>query len=449
MECLGMNASLETQLPAEGTAASFAAALSSANIALARRTAAAKLEQAVKRVACAAVDSGDIPGVVAQVWREGETCCDVAAGMRDRERQLPMDHSTLFGIASMTKPVTVALALRLVDEGKLRLDSPITRWMPEFAQMRVLRRPDGPLEDTVPAERAITVEDLMTHRAGLAFGFLTPPPLGAALLARVGMGIDSDLTPDAWLQRLSELPLVFQPGERFNYGHSIDVLGFLAARVLGRDLASAMHEKLFAPLGMVDTGFWIPPEKRSRMATSYASPGPGEFIPSNVRGFTADRPSECAFGGQGLVSTAADYLRFARMLMNEGKLDRVRVLKAETVRAMRSNRITAEQRKFPFVAGAPFNQGFGLGMAVVIDSRQWGVVSGGTGAFGWPGAFGGWWQADPGARAILLWLQQCTPAPPQAGAALPRCLPGQQGLMQFRKTVYDSINGESHANLVG
>ncbi len=443
-----MNASLTSQLPAEGTAASFAAALGSANIAFARRTVAAKLRQAVEQIACTAVESGDIPGVVVQIWREGELRCDVVAGMQDRERNIPMDRSTVFGIASMTKPVTVALALRLVDEGKLRLDAPITRWIPEFAQMRVLRRPDGLLDDTVPAKRPITVEDLMTHRAGLAYGFLTPPPLGTALLARVGMGIDSALTPDAWLKSLSELPLIFQPGECFNYGHSIDVLGFLAARVLGQDLGSAMREKLFAPLGMVDTGFWIPPEKRSRLATFYISTQPGEFTPANVRGFTADKRTEYVSGGQGLVSTAADYLRFARMLMKEGKLDRVRVLKAETVQMMRSNRFTDEQRKFPFVAGAPFNQGFGLGMSVVIDAKQPGAVSGGVGTFGWPGAFGGWWQADPQADMILLWLQQCTPAPPQPGVAMPR-LPGQQATMQFRKAVYDTINGETHANLAG
>ena len=443
-----MNASLASQPPAEGTATSFAAALSSANIAFARRTEAAKLQEAVARIAGTAVESGDVPGVVVQVWREGELCCDVVAGMRDRERKVPMDRSALFGIASMTKPVTVALALRLMDEGKLRLDDPITRWIPEFAQMRVLRRPNGPLDATVLAKRSITVDDLMTHRAGLAYGFLTPPPLGAALLARMGMGIDSALAPDAWLKSLSELPLVDQPGERFNYGHSIDVLGFLAARVLGQDLASAMREKLFAPLDMVDTGFWIPSEQRSRMAAFYISTRPGEFTPANVPAFTGDKPSEYVSGGQGLVSTADDYLRFARMLMNGGKLDRVRVLKAETVQMMRSNRFTDEQRKWPFVAGAPFNQGFGLGMSVVTDAKQYGVVSGGVGTFGWPGAFGGWWQADPQADAILLWLQQCTPAPPQPGAAMPR-LPGQQGLMQFRKSVYDTLKGETHAHVAG
>jgi CubicO group peptidase (beta-lactamase class C family) len=134
--------------------------------------------------------------------------------------------------------------------------------------------------------------------------------------------------------------------------------------------------------------------------------------------------------------------------MEEGKLDRVRVLKADTVRMMRSNRITDEQRKFPFVAGAPFNQGFGLGMAVAVDAKHPGVVSGGVGTFGWPGAFGGWWQADPEANMILLWLQECTPAPPKPGHAMPR-LPGQQGMMQFRKAVYDTINGEIHANPAG
>jgi CubicO group peptidase (beta-lactamase class C family) len=376
--------------------------------------------------------------VVAQVWRKGELCCDVSAGMRDVERQIPMDSSTIFGIASMTKPVTVALVLTLLDEGKIKLDDPITRWAPEFANMRVLRSPVAALDDTVPAARPITVQDLMTHRSGLAYGFMTPPPLGAELLARVGMGISSDLTPDAWLNSLAELPLVFQPGERFYYGHSIDVLGFVAARVLRKDLGSAMHEKLFAPLGMADTGFWIPPAKRSRMATFYISTQLGQFTPSIVDGFTADKPAAFASGGQGLVSTSSDYLRFARMLMHDGELDGVRVLKAETARRMRSNQFTDAQRKFPFVAGTPFTQGCGLGVSVVIDPKQPGIVTGGVGSFGWPGAFGGWWQADPQEDMILIWLQECTPAPPQPGAAMPR-LPGMQGQQQFRKAVYDAI----------
>jgi CubicO group peptidase (beta-lactamase class C family) len=262
----------------------------------------------------------------------------------------------------------------------------------------------------------------------------------------MGMGMESAMTPDAWLASLSELPLVFQPGERFNYGHSTDVLGFLAARVLGKDLANAMREKLFEPLGMTDTGFWVPLAKRSRLSKFYIASSPGEFMPSGVSAFSADAPAAYVSGGQGLASTAADYARFATMLLGDGKRGRARVLKSETARRMRTNQFTEEQRRQPFVAGTPFTQGFGLGMSVVLDAHQPGIVSGGVGTFGWPGAFGGWWQADPQANLMLLWLQQCAPTPPQPGVAVPR-LPGQHGTMQFRKCVYDIINGGTHAHV--
>jgi CubicO group peptidase (beta-lactamase class C family) len=248
------------------------------------------------------------------------------------------------------------------------------------------------------------------------------------------MGMENALAPDAWLKSLAELPLVYQPGERFNYGHSIDVLGFVAARALGTDLRSAMRERLFAPLDMVDTDFWIPPEKRSRIASFYISTQPGQFTPSKVDAFTADTPLASVLGGQGLVSTADDYMRFARMLMHDGKLDRVRVLKPQTVQLMRNNRYTAAQRQYPFF-GRPFTQGVGLGVSVITDSTQ-PDATGSVGSFGWPGAFGGWWQADPQEDTVLLWLQECTPAPPQPGTAMPR-IPGAEGLRQFRKAVYD------------
>jgi len=304
--------------------------------------------------------------------------------------------------------------------------------------MRVLRRPDGPLDDTVPAARAITIEDLMTHRSGLAYGFLTPPPLGGALLTRFGTGISSAMTPDEWLKSLAELPLVYQPGERFNYGHSIDVLGFVAARALGTDLHRAMREQLFAPLGMEDTSFWVPPEKRARIAQFYISTQPRQFTRGSVDSFTAEKPMAYASGGQGLVSTAGDYLRFARMLMNDGRLEGTRLLRPETARLLRTNHMTEAQRTLPFFAGTPFTQGFGLGVAVVVYETKPGIVTGRAGTFGWPGAFGGWWQADPQQDLILIWLQECTPAPPQPGAGIPRT-PGAQGQRQFRQAVYEAI----------
>ena len=424
------------QLMAAGTALSCAALLPGARIVRAAER--SKLADAVEQAAHAAVDSGDIPGVVAQVWHKGALAASATAGWLDVENKIAMDSTAIFGIASMSKPVTVALALKLADEGKLRLDEPITRWAPEFAEMRVLRRPDGPLDDTVPAARAITIEDLMTHRSGLAYGFLTPPPLGGALLTRFGTGISSAMTPDEWLKSLAELPLVYQPGERFNYGHSIDVLGFVAARALGTDLHRAMREQLFAPLGMEDTSFWVPPEKRARIAQFYISTQPRQFTRGSVDSFTAEKPMAYASGGQGLVSTAGDYLRFARMLMNDGRLEGTRLLRPETARLLRTNHMTEAQRTLPFFAGTPFTQGFGLGVAVVVDETKPGIVTGRAGTFGWPGAFGGWWQADPQQDLILICLQECTPAPPQPGAGIPRT-PGAQGQRQFRQAVYEAI----------
>ena len=424
------------QLMAAGSALSCAALVPGARSALA---AAPSLQEIVQDTAQAAVDSGDIPGVVAQVWHKSSLVADATAGWLDVEGKVPMHNGAIFGLASMTKPVTVALALRLLDEGKLRLDDPITRWAPEFEGVRVLRRPNGPLDDTVPAARQITIEDLMMHRSGLAYGFLTPPPLGAALLGRIGMGIAGEMTPDAWVKTLAELPLAYQPGERFNYGHSIDVLGFVAARVLGTDLPSAMREKVLTPLGMDDTGFTVAPAKRARMATLYISTQPGQFAPNRVDAFTTDR--QLAYlGGQGLASTAGDYLRFARMLLNDGELEGMRLLKPETVRMMRSNRYTDAQRKFPFVAGSPFTQGFGLGVSVATDESQPGIVTGPCRYVRLAGAFGGWWQADPIEELILTWLQVCTPAPPQPGAGLPR-IPGTQGQQEFRRVVYEAIGG--------
>jgi CubicO group peptidase (beta-lactamase class C family) len=391
----------------------------------------------MERSARTAVESGDIPGVVAQVWRNGELCCDVAVGYRNVEHKIPMDRSTIFAVASMTKPVTVALALTLVDAGELRLDDPITRWAPEFGQMRVLRRPDGPLDDTIPAARPITVEDLMMHRSGLAYGFMSPPPLGAALIARLGMGIDSTLTPDEWLETLAELPLVYQPGERFNYGLSIDVLGLVAARVLGTSLRGAMQERLFGPLGMSDTDFWMPPEKRPRMASLYHSTQPGQFTPTQVPSFTADIAPDFVSGGQGMLSTAGDYLRFARMLLNDGEIDGVRVLQPATAQILRRNRYSDAQRQQHSMMGRPFTAGIGLGVWVITNAAD-PAATGSVGSFGWAGAFGGWWQADPQEDMILLWLQECSPALPRPGASMPR-VPGQHALGQFRKAAYNTV----------
>ncbi len=395
----------------------------------------------IRAVAHEAVEAGDVPGAVSLVWHRDRIVHMGAVGLRDVEDRQPMERSTIFGIASMSKPVTVVLALTLLEAGKLRLDDPITRWLPEFGAMRVLRRPDGPLDDTYAAPRVITVEDLMTHRSGLGYGFIETGPLGRELFSRFNMGIASPLTPDAWLASLAELPLAYAPGERFDYGHSIDVLGFLAARAAGTSLRDAFKQRVFEPLGMADTDFWIPPAKRPRMAQIYSFAGPGRFTRTAIEQFIADEPPSYTSGGQGLLSTADDYLTFARMLLGEGAVDRVRLLKPETVKLMITNRLTDAQRELPFM-GRPFfeGRGFGLGVAVVMDPEHYPGV-GGRGSFGWPGGFGGWWQADPENDLVLLWLQECVPGAPLQGAGGPPRMPGALATEHFQKRTYAALAG--------
>jgi len=363
-----------------------------------------------------AVASGDIPGVVCLVWQAGELKQLATAGLRDIERSLPVERDTIFRIASMSKPVTSVAALILIEKGLMRLEDPIAKWAPEFSQMQVLRRREGPLEDTYPAPRAITIEDLLTHRSGLSYGFTAKGPLSQTLDARFGLKLDSWRSSDEWMGALAALPLSYAPGERFNYSHSTDVLGFIVGRAAGTTFRQMLQESLFGPLGMIDTDFWVPHEKRARAAVLYGTSAPGVFTPYPLPGFLDEKPPVVTAGGQGLVSTADDYLTFARMLLEDGTVNGVRILSPESIRLMTANRLTPAQRH-DIQFGIPFfmAQGFGLGVSVVDDpiKNAWMGV-GSRGAFGWPGLFGGWWQADPQRRTVMLWLQQTMP--PQAPA---------------------------------
>lgn len=390
------------------------------------------------------IDAGDVPGVVTMIWRKGELVQVNALGLRDIEHRLPMTRNAIFGIASMSKPVTVAAALTMVEQGRMRLDDPITRWAPEFADMRVLRRADWPLDDTYPAPRVITIADLMTHRSGFTYGFTQAGPLGPALMARTGMGIESPLSPDDWMKALASLPLAYAPDERFNYGHSMDVLGFILGRAAGTSLRQVMAERVFGPLGMADTDFWIPPGKRDRQAASYASSSPRKFMPAPLGAFTAPAPPAFTSGGQGLVSTADDYLTFARMLLGGGQVNGVRLLKPQTVRLMTANHLKPAQRQLPTNLGPLVNlktNGFGLGVSMITDAPALaasGRGAGSEGAYTWPGAFGGWWLADPAQEMVLVWLQEVLPGAPPAPGAMPR-FPGSNGVVQFQKLVYAAL----------
>ena len=360
------------------------------------------------------VNTGALAGAATMVWRDGRVVQTACVGWRDVEAKLPIERDTLFRIASMTKPITSTAALMLMEKGRFALSDPIARFAPEFSEMRVLRSLTGPLDQTDPAERLITFEDLLTHRAGLTYGSFHPDPLAKAYHEALGGDIDSTVAPDDWIAGLAALPLIDQPGAAFHYGCSTDLLGLLIARIEDAPLGDVLERLIFGPLGMKDTGFTVPPEERGRRAEAYgfdeagcltkqlAGPG-GSFLP--------ERPDDMEFvsGGAGLWSTLDDYLAFARMFLGAGAVDGVRLLKPETVAMMASNCLTESQRARSEMMGMPIfaaGHGFGMGVAVVLEPEKALPIlcGGGRGAVGWPGAFGGWWQADPDDDSVLIFL---------------------------------------------
>ncbi|RZJ91523.1 MAG: class A beta-lactamase-related serine hydrolase, partial [Brevundimonas sp.] len=253
----------------------------------------------------ALVTRGDIAGAATLVWRGGKVVQSAAVGWGDREASLLLGRDSLFRIASLTKPVTSVAAMMLMEEGRFQLDDAISGVAPEFVEMRALRTPGAALDDTGPAERPITFRDLMTHRSGLTYGAFHPGSLAEAYRAALGGDIDSPVAPDDWIAGLAALPLVDQPGAGFHYGHSTDLLGQLIARMEGMSLGEVLQRRIFEPLGMEDTSFGIPTDKRGRRAAMYGFDPDGKSVRLSVApgGATvADRPADMTYesGGAGL-----------------------------------------------------------------------------------------------------------------------------------------------------
>jgi len=362
----------------------------------------------------AIVSTGALAGAATLVWREGSPTQITCVGCRDIEARLPIERNTIFRIASMSKPITCAAALVLMEEGRFALDEPISRWAPEFSEMRVLRSPMGPLDETDQARKQITFEDLLTHRSGLSYGSFWSGSLARAFAEALGADIDSAVKPDDWIAALASLPLIDHPGNGFHYGHSTDLLGLLIARIEEAPLGDVLQRRIFGPLGMSDTGFTVPREKRDRCARTHGfdeagwltvrSAGPGGS-------FLSERPEDMTYesGGQGLWSTLDDYLAFARMLVGAGAVDGARLLKPETVAMMTTNRLTERQRAEAKLLGRSIfaaGHGYGMGVAVVLDPEKADPLycGGSEGSVGWPGGFGGWWQADPKNASVMIFL---------------------------------------------
>ena len=360
------------------------------------------------------VEAGFAPGLAALVG-ESENAEIVTAGMSSLEGRERMGSDTLFRIASMTKPVTAAAAMMLVEEGKLALDAPVNALLPELSNLKVLRRPNGPLDDTVPARRPITLEDILTYRLGTGILFGSPDecPILAAINERrlAGFGPplpDEDYGPDEWMRRLGELPLMAQPGERWLYTAGSNVLGVLIARASGLSLQDFFRTRIFEPLGMADTAFFAPPKKQSRLAESYKPTERGleRYTTSPTAWKT---PPRFPAGDAGLVSTAPDFFAFSRFLLRRGLTgDGRRLLSESSVQAMTRDHLTAEQR----AGGEPIllpGQGWGYGVGVVRERSEEGVPAG---AYGWTGGLGTSWIADPvNDRTVILLTQRAFTSP--------------------------------------
>jgi CubicO group peptidase (beta-lactamase class C family) len=356
------------------------------------------------------VARGELPGLVCLVSRGAELHVETIGALQQGGAD-PMGRDTIFRISSMTKPMTAAVAMMLLQDGKLALDASVERWLPELASRRVLKRLDGPLDDTLPAQRAITVRDLLTFRMGFGLVWGAPNALpiqrAAEALHLGAMGAPKPQgppPPDEWIRRFATLPLMEQPGERWRYNTSAEVLGVLLARASGQPLELLFRERLFAPLGMKDTGFAVPPEQLNRLATSYAAnpqTGALDLYDESIGGEWSHPPAFPS-AAAGLVSTVDDCLAFARMMKGGGSLGGVRLLSAASVEAMTTDQIPPAQKAASTSSLDPSfwdTHGWGLGLAIVTRRE-----ADGPSGFGWDGGLGTsmWWDPRDDRIAILM-----------------------------------------------
>jgi CubicO group peptidase (beta-lactamase class C family) len=353
------------------------------------------------------VESGDPPGIVTVVARNGEAHVD-AVGTQELGGGRPMRRDTIFRIASITKPIVGAAAMSLVEDGSIALDEPIDRLIPELANRRVLKRLDGPLDDSVAARRPILVSDLLTLEMGMG-AIMEPgeyPIMTAAMEAGVFVPFRMPAAPsaEAWLAKLAALPLMNHPGEVWRYDTGITVLGALIERAAGKPLGDVLAERIFAPLGMRDTGFVVPGDKLDRLPVCYqrnqASGALEVWDPSGPDSFFATLPGFPGAHG-GLVSTADDYLAFAQMMVTKGMAGGRQVLSAKSVETMMADHVSAEVKaRSPFVPGFWEKRGWGYAGGVV--KRH--VAGEPRAGFGWEGGYGtcAYWDAENGIIGLLF-----------------------------------------------
>ncbi len=352
-----------------------------------------------------AVEAGQLPGAVIAIARHGQLVFHEAVGYLGPDRSTPMPRDALFAIASMTKPITGVAGLMLWEEGRLGLADPVERFLPALGNRRVavlnerVRSGPGPIE-TMPADRSITVLDLMRHTSGLTYGGRGTTAVHA-LYPASSNAAGATLTTAEFLQRLAAAPLLYQPSTVWDYGLSIDVIGLIVEALSGQTLGAFLEDRLFRPLGMTDTSFQVAPDQAPRLARCLPNDpdtGEAQSVPDRAQALRF----EC--GGGGLASTALDYLRFAQMLLAGGALGDTRILGRKTVEAMRTDRMTPDIENH-IAALDPNSDGYGFGLTVAVRSQA-STLMGSPGEFYWNGAYGTLWWADPVEDLAVVFMAQ-------------------------------------------
>ena len=350
------------------------------------------------------VADGELPGALTLIWRRGAIALHSLVGLADIARGAPMRSDAIFRIYSMTKPVTLVALLMLLEQGRIALDDAVDKYIPGFAKLRLA---DG----SAPA-RAMTVLDLARHTAGFTYGFHNRTPIDALYRQQKIGEFDTEGGIAAMIGQLEKLPLEYSPGEAWIYSVATDVLGYLVEIVSGQSYADFVREKILTPLKMADTDFWVPSAKRERFTACYMQKDDRLELFDDARASPWFHPPKLESGGGGLVGTAADYLRFARMLLNKGELDGVRALKPEAVALMTRNHLP-DNKEIADLSPATdaFNEsgyrgiGFGLGVAVTLDPARVGIP-GSAGEFAWGGMASTAFFVDPKEDMVVVFMTQ-------------------------------------------
>jgi CubicO group peptidase (beta-lactamase class C family) len=368
------------------------------------------------------IRTGKLPCAQVQVWRRGQLALDETLGLADRERNRPLEKDAIFRIYSMTKPITSVAFMMLVEQGLVALDDPVAKFIPEWANLGVFAAGTDAGWATTPPARPMLMIDLLRHTSGLTYGFQMQGNIDAAY-RKLKVAEDLRLgTLQEFIDKLAKLALVFSPGEAWNYSVSTDVLGYLVEKISGLPFADFLEQKIFQPLGMVDTAFTVAADKKHRLTACYAAGVLGsKALKPGLPALQDDpekspylTPTGFASGGGGLTGTMADYMRFARMLLNGGALDGARILSPKTLQLMTANHLPGgkdltQMSKSLFSEATYAGVGFGLGFGVTIDPAA-AMIPGSKGDFFWGGAASTFFWVDPAEDMAVVFMTQLLPS---------------------------------------